>query len=165
MSSRPRHDPVTTPSRPRQMSILSNFDAQTVIPHETTPSPRPRSIPGRGRGRGVDPVTTPSITPKFAANTCPACHHITIAGITELGFILHLEPLQLTDLDEARAIADDVPTFNLFPDRRVRQRWLTHIRHPATVPRHARHVCGTTYGTQTPPAPAQRPHLPDSPPF
>jgi hypothetical protein len=153
------------PSRALQMSIF---------PHEND-TRAPRAAKGLShwalgpRGglskRGPRPGQPIKLTQTFAANTCPACHHITIAGITELGFTLHLEPLQLTDLDEARAIADDVETFNLFPDRRVRQRWLTHIRHPATVPRHARHVCGTTYGTQAPPAPAQRPHLPDSPPF
>ena len=162
MTSRPRPDPALTP--PNALNVQNVLEL--VSPHETTPPPRPRSIPGRGRGRRADPASTPPHTTKFTASTCPKCHHITIAGITNFGFTLHLETLQLTDLDEAQAIADLVPTYNLYPDRLVRLRWLTHIRHPTTAPRHARHVCGTTYGTRTPPAPARtRAALSDTPPF
>ena len=159
----PRPDLVPTSSQ----HLFTPNDAKTGFPHDSTSSPRPRPMSGRGRGRSGNLVPTSSqVTTKFTANTCPKCHHITIAGITDFGFTLHLEPLQLTDFDEAQAIAHLVPTYNLYPDRIVRLRWLTHIRHPTTAPRHARHVCGTTHGTRTSPAPARtRAALSDTPPF
>jgi hypothetical protein len=121
---------------------------------------------GRGRGRSGNLVPTSSqVTHKFAANTCPHCHHITIAGLTDFGFTLHLEPTTLTDLDEYNAIRDGVPTYNFWPDRTVRRRTVSEIRAHQIVPRHARHTCSTTYGTQ-PSAPARtRAALSDTPPF
>lgn len=140
-------DPATTPPRPRQIGRNALFKQMTVIPHETTPPPRPRSIPGRGRGRVSDPAKNPPITRRFTANTCPACGAITISGLV-LGIRLDLEPLSLTDHDECRAIADQVATYNLHPDLVVRLRGVAEIRSPSRHERHARHVCGTTYGTQ-----------------
>ena len=102
---------------------------------------------------------------QFAAATCPECHHITIAGITDFGFPLHLEPTTLTDLDEYNAVRDGVPTYNFWPDRTVRRRTVSEIRAHEVVPRHARHTCGTAYGTHTPAPARTRAALSDTPPF
>jgi hypothetical protein len=121
---------------------------------------------GRGRGRSGNLVPTSSqVTTKFAANTCPDCHYITIAGITDFGFPLHLEPTTLTDLDEYNAVRDGVPTYNFWPDRTVRRRTVSEIRAHEVVPRHARHTCGTAYGTHTPAPARTRAALSDTPPF
>ena len=124
------------------------------------PSPI-RSSPPKGgnaeRGRRHD-------TPKFTANTCRKCSAITIAGTTH-GLRIDLEPTILDDHTEYAALLAGVPTYDLWPDRIARRRWLENIRQPDKAPRHARHTCGTTYGTQPRPTPATNPRPPaDGPP-
>jgi hypothetical protein len=163
MHKRPRHDPGTTPAPVR----FDQISGQTVSPHETTPAPRPRSTPGRGRGRRADPGTTPAHpSSKFTANTCRSCGVITITGTT-YGLRVDLEPLVLDDHTEYAALLAGVPTYDLYPDRIARRRHLEEISHPERVPRHARHTCGTTYGTQPRPTPATtpRPNTDGPPPF
>jgi hypothetical protein len=97
------------------------------------------------------------LTPKFTANTCRKCQAITITGTT-YGIRVDLEPQVLDDHTEYAALADNVPTYDLWPDRIARRRHLEEIKHPERVPRHARHTCGTTYGQlprPTPPATSQ----------
>ena len=107
------------------------------------------------------------ITKHFTASTCPKCGDITITGTT-YGLHLHLEPHMLNDQTEYNALHDQVPTYDLWPDRIARRRHHAHITHPTRVPRHAQHTCHTTYGTTprpTPPAqPPAAPHS-DTPPF
>jgi hypothetical protein len=149
MHERPRHDPGTTPA----LVLFDQIGRQTVSPHETTPAPRPRSTPGRGRGRRADPGTTPAQpTNKFTAHTCRKCSAITIAGTT-FGLRVDLEPQVLTDETEYAALLAGVPTYDLWPDRTARRRHLEEIAHPERVPRHAHHTCGTTNGTPPPPPP------------
>lgn len=106
----------------------------------------------------------PRITPHFAPNTCRKCQAITITG-TIHGIRIDLEPQVLDDLTEYQALRDGIPTFNLWPDRIARQRHLEEIKRPERVPRHARHTCGTTYGTNPRPTPpATRPPNPNGPP-
>lgn len=158
-------DPAATPPRPRHLANKVLFDQMSVIPHETTPPPRPRSIPGRGRGRSSDPAVTPPRTDLFTASTCRKCGAITITG-TNHGIRLHLEPNTLNDHTEYAALADHVPTYDLWPDRTARRRHLEEIKWPERVPRHARHTCGTTYGTDPRPQPAAQPMITDdTPPF
>lgn len=140
-------DPATTPPRPRQIGRNVLFEQMTVIPHKTTPPPRPRSIPGRGRGRVSDPAQTPPLNRKFTANTCPACGATTIAGLV-LGIRVDLEPHTLSDLEEYQAIRDGVRTWDYRHDATITDRGVAEIRGPTRHDRHARHVCGTTYGTQ-----------------
>jgi len=134
------------------------FDSISVSPHETTPPPRPGSIPGRGRGRRADPAATPpKPTRNFTASTCRNCSAITIAGTT-YGLRINLEPQALDDHTEYAALLAGVPTYDLWPDRTARRRHLEEIQQPERVPRHAHHTCGTTYGTlprPTPPATSQ----------
>jgi hypothetical protein len=114
-------------------------------------------MPGRGRGRGGDLVPTPSLTKHFSASTCRKCSAITIAGTT-YGLRVDLEPQALDDETEYAALLAGVPTYDLYPDRLARRRHLEEISHPERAPRHARHTCGTTYGTlprPTPPAISQ----------
>ena len=157
-------DPAATPPRPRLFSPNTQFHQMSVIPHETTPPPRPRSIPGRGRGQSSDPAVTPPRTNKFTASTCRKCGAITITG-TIHGLPHHLEPTTLDDHTEYAALAEHVPTYDLWPDRTARRRHLEEISHPDRVPRHARHTCGTTYGTHARPTPpATNPGDPNGPP-
>jgi hypothetical protein len=96
-------------------------------------------------------------TNKFTAHTCRKCSAITIAGTT-YGLRVDLEPQVLNDHTEYAALLAGVPTYDLWPDRTVRRRHLEEIQQPERVPRHARHICGTTYGTlprPTPPATSQ----------
>ena len=149
MHERPRHDPGTTPA----LVLFDQIGRQTVSPHETTPAPRPRSTPGRGRGRRADPGTTPAHpTNKFTAHTCRKCSAITIAGTT-YGLRVDLEPQALNDHTEYAALLAGIPTYDLWPDRTARRRHLEEISHPERVPRHAHHTCGTTYGTLPRPTP------------
>ena len=107
------------------------------------------------------------ITKHFTANTCPKCGDITITGTT-YGLHLHLEPQMLNDQTEYNALHDQVPTYDLWPDRIARRRHHAHITHPTRVPRHAQHTCHTTYGTTprpTPPAPPHAAPHSDTPPF
>ena len=122
-----------------------------------TPAPPARGAGGRGQ---VKP------SKHFAANTCPKCGAITIAGLT-YGLRVDLEPQVLDDETEYTALADNVPTYNLWPDRVARRRHLEEIQHPERVPRHARHTCGTTYGTRPRPSTAvsHRPPVDGPPPF
>lgn len=104
-------------------------------------------------------------TQHFTANTCRKCHRIILAG-TIHGLRLDLEPTTLDDHTEYQALADQVPTYDLWPDRTARRRHLEEISHPERVPRHARHTCGQQYGTdpRPDPPPALRPTT-DDPPF
>lgn len=104
-------------------------------------------------------------TNKFTANTCRKCHRIILVG-TIHGLPINLEPTTLNDHTEYQALADQVPTYDLWPDRTARRRHLEEIKWPERVPRHARHTCGTTYGTNPRPNPAPAPPPPtDQPPF
>jgi len=160
MNSRPRRDPAATPPD----NPIPLFQRLSVSPHETTPPPRPGSIPGRGRGRRADPAATPpNLTKHFTASTCRKCGGITIAGTT-YGLRVDLEPTTLDDHTEYAALADNVPTYDLWPDRTARRRHLEEIKHPERVPRHAAHSCDRTYGTNPRPAPAVSPRPIDGPP-
>ena len=100
----------------------------------------------------------------FTASTCRKCGAITITG-TIHGLPHHLEPTTLDDRTEYAALVNQVPTYDLWPDRTARRRHLEEISHPDRVPRHARHTCGTTYGTHArPPPPATKPGDPNGPP-
>lgn len=104
-------------------------------------------------------------TDKFTASTCHKCGHIILAGQIH-GLRLDLEPTTLNDLTEYQALADGVPTYDLWPDRTARRRHLEEIKWPERVPRHARHTCGTTYGTDPRPEPPAQPSpTNDTPPF
>lgn len=103
-------------------------------------------------------------TQYFAASTCRKCGHIILAGQIH-GLRLDLEPATLNDLTEYQALADGIPTYDLWPDRTARRRHLEEIKCPERVPRHARHTCGTTYGTNPRPTPpATNPGDPNGPP-
>jgi hypothetical protein len=103
-------------------------------------------------------------TPYFTASTCRKCGAITITG-TIHGLPHHLEPTTLDDRTEYAALVDQVPTYDLWPDRTARRRHLEEISHPDRVPRHAQHTCGTTYGTHARPTPpATNPGDPNGPP-
>lgn len=160
MNNKPRPDLVPTSSP----STLGPQKAKSRFPHESTSSPRPLPMQGRGRGRGGNLVPTASPTQHFTASTCRKCGAITITG-TIHGLPHHLEPTTLDDHTEYAALADQVPTYDLWPDRTARRRHLEEIKWPERVPRHARHTCGTTYGTlprSTPPA--TNPGDPNGPP-
>jgi hypothetical protein len=136
--------PPMVPAVPRQLSLVV-----------------PSSPPIGGNGG-----TGPRLTPHFTANTCPKCQAITIAGAPH-GIRIDLEPTTLDDHTEYAALLADIPTYDLWPDNVARRRHLEEIAHPQRVPRHARHTCGTTYGTQprpTPPASSQ-PDPTGPPPF
>lgn len=153
----------------------TNGDHQiALIPHENDPwspwSPMvptngdrgPRVSPPKGGPQGSKP-TGP--TKHFTANTCRKCGRITITG-TLHGLRLDLEPTTLNDHTEYQALADQVPTYDLWPDRTARRRHLEEIKYPERVPRHARHTCGTTYGTNPRPHPEPTPRpTTDEPPF
>jgi hypothetical protein len=111
----------------------------------------------------VPPCHPPRPTKHFTANTCQKCGAITIAGLT-YGIRVDLEPQVLNDHTEYDALAAGVPTYNLWPDLIARRRHLEEIKHPERVPRHARHTCGTTYGTKPRPTPAATPPPADGPP-
>jgi hypothetical protein len=96
-------------------------------------------------------------TDKFTAFTCRKCAAIVLAGQI-LGLRLHLEPHMLNDQTEYNALHDQVPTYDLWPDRIARRRHHAHITHPTRVPRHAQHTCHTTYGTTPRPTPPAPPH-------
>ena len=124
------------------------------------PSPI-RSSPPKGgnaeRGRNLN-------TQHFTASTCRKCGAITITG-TIHGLPHHLEPTTLDDHTEYAALVDQVPTYDLWPDRTARRRHLEEVSHPDRVPRHAQHTCGTTYGTHPRPTPpATNPGDPNGPP-
>ena len=115
-------------------------------------------------GVAVPPCHPPRPTQHFTASTCRKCGAITITG-TIHGLPHHLEPTTLDDHTEYAALADHVPTYDLWPDRTARRRHLEEISHPDRVPRHARHTCGTTYGTHARPTPpATNPGDPNGPP-
>ena len=104
-------------------------------------------------------------TEHFTASTCRQCGHIILAG-TIHGLRVDLEPTMLDDEGEYLALRDGVPTYDLWPDRVARRRHLEEIKQPDRVPRHARHTCGTTYGTDPRPEPPARPApTDDAPPF
>lgn len=127
----------------------------------------PASLHSRKPGTGSNLPGAPPRKPthKFTAGTCHKCGHIILAGQIH-GLLLDLEPTTLNDLTEYQAIRDGIPTYDLWPDRTARRRHLEEIKWPERVARHARHTCGTTYGTDprpdppAPPAPAS-----DTPPF
>jgi hypothetical protein len=148
----------------------------SIFPHEMTPrAPRAQEGPdhsalGPRGGLSIErPSTRPvlKVTQTFTANTCPDCGDITIAGIyQETGRRVDIEPAPLTDLDEVAAIRDQVPTYNLHPDLQIMRRFITEVRAPTRVDRHAQHTCGKTYGhgssTRTVIRSAPQP---DEPPF
>lgn len=104
-------------------------------------------------------------TNSFTAATCSKCAAIVIAGQIH-GLRLNLEPTTLNDLTEYQAIRDGIPTYDLWPDLTARRRHLEEIKWPERVPRHARHTCGTTYGTDPRPQPPAQPVITDdTPPF
>lgn len=104
-------------------------------------------------------------TDKFTASACRQCGRIILAGQIH-GLRLDLEPATLNDLTEYQALADGIPTYDLWPDRTARRRHLEEIKWPERVPRHARHTCGTTYGTDPRPKPPAQPVITDdTPPF
>ena len=116
----------------------------------------------RTGGWNFQPSNPP--TQHFTASTCRKCGAITITG-TIHGLPHHLEPTTLDDHTEYAALADHVPTYDLWPDRTARRRHLEEISHPDRVPRHAQHTCGTTYGTHARPTPpATNPGDPNGPP-
>ena len=134
--------PAVVPNVPRQLSLVV-----------------PSSPPIGGNGG-----TGPHPTQHFTASTCRKCGAITIAG-TIHGLRLDLEPTTLNDHTEYQALADGIPTYDLWPDRTARRRHLEEIKWPERVPRHARHTCGTTYGTHDRPTPpATNPGDPNGPP-
>jgi hypothetical protein len=109
------------------------------------------------RGLEVPEFQTKKLTKHFTAHACRKCGAITIAGTT-YGLRVDLEPQVLNDQTEYAALIAGVPTYDLWPDRTARRRHLEEIQQPERVPRHARHTCGTTYGTlprPTPPATSQ----------
>ena len=121
-----------------------------------TPAPPVRGAGGKGQV---------ILSRHFTANTCRKCGAITITG-TIHGLRLDLEPATLNDLTEYQAIRDGIPTYDLWPDRTARRRHLEEIKWPERVPRHARHTCGTTYGTDPRPQPPAQPVITDdTPPF
>lgn len=144
------------------------------FPHETAPwSPWSPVVPGnRDHGPRVSPpkggppgVSTGPRGEKFAANTCPRCSSVTIAGLW-VGLRVDLEPLVLDDLGEYQAIAAGIGTWNLWPDRAARPRGVSEIRAATRTDRHARHTCDRTFGTR----PRTRARdvsapTPDDPPF
>ena len=141
---------------------IGDTQSKTGFPHESDSSTRPRPKPGRGRVRSGNLVQHSS--QHFTASTCRKCGAITITG-TIHGLPHHLEPTTLNDHTEYAALAEHVPTYDLWPDRTARRRHLEEIRHPDRVPRHARHTCGTTYGTHARPTPpATNPGDPNGPP-
>ena len=141
-----------------------------MIPPDSPMIPRdsqklPSVIPGFPPIGGKRETGRPQPTPHFTASTCRKCGSITITGTT-YGLRLDLEPTTLNDHTEYQALADQVPTYDLWPDRTARRRHLEEIKRPERVPRHARHTCGTTYGTTPRPDPAPAPRPPtDDPPF
>ena len=134
--------PAVVPNVPRQLSLVV-----------------PSSPPIGGNGG-----TGPHRTQHFTASTCRKCSHIILAGQIH-GLRLDLEPTTLNDLTEYQALADGIPTYDLWPDRTARRRHLEEIAAPERVPRHARHTCGTTYGTDPRPTPAVSPKPSADPQF
>ena len=128
----------------------------------------PASLHSRKQEAGSNlPEAQPrKLTQHFTASTCRKCSAITIAG-TIYGLRVDLEPQVLDDETEYAALADNVPTYNLWPDRVARRRHLEEISRPERVPRHARHTCHHTYGTRprkSPPT-TSRPPVAGPPPF
>jgi hypothetical protein len=126
----------------------------------------PASLHSRKQEAGSNLPGAPGRKPTqhFTASTCRKCGAITITG-TIHGLPHHLEPTTLNDHTEYAALADQVPTYDLWPDRTARRRHLEEISHPDRVPRHAQHTCGTTYGTHPRPTPpATNPGDPNGPP-
>ena len=111
----------------------------------------------RGPRRGTS-------TEHLTANTCPKCKSAILAG-TSYGMCLNLEPRTLDDHTEYLALADNVRTYNLLPDRTAQRRHVEHIKRPSTNPRHAEHTCGRQYGHLPAPAPPAQPVDHDDPPF
>lgn len=141
------------------------------VPRSGSVRPRPKQGSYEGfsyiqdvSGAGADRPTVEvprfhgkALTKHFTAHTCRKCSAITIAGTT-YGLRVDLEPQALDDETEYAALLAGVPTYDLYLDRLARRRHLEEISHPERVPRHARHTCGTTYGTlprPTPPAISQ----------
>ena len=159
-SSWTRPNPVQRPST----TIFQPINTKPGSPHESDSSTRPRPKPGRGRVRSGNPVQNPSNL--FTASTCSKCAAIVLAGQI-LGLRLNLEPTMLNDHTEYQALADGIPTYDLWPDRIARRRHLEQIKWPDRVPRHAQHTCGTQYGTDPRPNPptTPRPDPHGPPPF
>ena len=118
---------------------------------------------GLGDSRGGE---VPPFPPSPPNATCPDCGQEVI-HTHYLGFIITLEPAELTDADEARAIAANSQTFNLWPIKRPRPRYLSAILHRNVAPRHAQHACGQTFGSQPrqPSSRDSRPPITDEPPY
>lgn len=114
--------------------------------------------------RGERGLRTPERTEHLTANTCPKCKSAILAGTT-YGMRLNLEPRTLDDHTEYLALADNVRTYNLLPDRTAQRRHVEHIKRPSTNPRHAEHTCGSQYGHHPAPAPPAQPVDHDDPPF
>ncbi len=120
-----------------------------------TPAPPVRGAGGKGQV---------ILSKHFTASTCRKCGAITLTGTT-YGIRIDLEPTTLDDHTEYAALVNQVPTYDLWPDRSARQRHLEEIKWPDRVPRHAQHTCGTTYGTHPRPTPPATNHGdPNGPP-
>ena len=151
-------DRVDRSTPPLFANVPKTFSKVVHNGHKET---RTRKDADRG-GWTVHRSTPP--TQHFTASTCRKCGAITITG-TIPGLPHHLEPTTLDDHTEYAALADHVPTYDLWPDRTARRRHLEEISHPDRVPRHAQHTCGTTYGTHARPTPpATNPGDPNGPP-
>jgi hypothetical protein len=156
---------VSTPIRPPAALQTALF------PHETgqraaraAEGPNFSALgPEVRRPKGGHPGPTSRPTKHFTASTCRKCGAITIAGTT-YGLRVDLEPNTLNDETEYAALLDGSPTYDLWPDRTARRRHLEEIKHPERVPRHARHSCHRTYGTNPRPTPAVTPRPHDGPP-
>jgi hypothetical protein len=97
---------------------------------------------------------------------CPDCSQEVIHS-HYLGLVFILEPTELTDVDEARAIAAGSQTYNLWPVNHPRARHLSDILYRDVAPRHAQHVCGQTFGSQPrqPSSTHKPPTITDDPPY
>ena len=143
---------VPPPEGPRRSAKTTVYEGFTYIQDVfLTGADRP--------GVAVPPCHPPRLTKYFTSNTCRKCQAITIAGTT-YGIRIDLEPQALDDHTEYAALADGIPTYDLWPDRQARRRHLEEIKHHERVPRHARHTCGATYGQLPRPTPPAT-HQPD----
>lgn len=155
--------PASRPSPALQTALFPHENEQRAP--RAPEGPNHSALGPRG-GLSIErPSARPALGPRFSANTCRRCHHITVAGLW-VGLRVDLEPETLTDLDEYRAIAADVRTWDLYPNRTAEPRSVAHIAAPTSRgTRHARHTCGTTYGSQPLPPPRPTYVMPDEPAF
>ena len=157
--------PAKRPSAALQTALFPHENDQRAArapegPNHSALGPRGGLSIERPSARPAQPRTQ-----YFTASTCRKCGHVILAGQI-LGLRLDLEPAMLNDITEYQALRDGVPTYDLWPDRTARRRHLEEIKYPDRVPRHARHTCGTTYGTDPRPEPPARPAInPDDPQF